>query len=69
MFNIFHFISDIIGSPFTITSAPHESFVSVHIRVVGDWTGDLWNLLNPENKLGIVQVRGLILKFLLQEHH
>lgn len=24
--------------PFTITSAPEEGFISVHIRVVGDWT-------------------------------
>ncbi|KAJ3089548.1 hypothetical protein HK102_006141, partial [Quaeritorhiza haematococci] len=24
--------------PFTLTSSPHEDFVSVHIRVVGDWT-------------------------------
>ncbi len=22
---------------------------------MGDWTGDLWNLLNPEKKLGVVQ--------------
>ncbi|KAJ3396340.1 hypothetical protein HDU92_003399 [Lobulomyces angularis] len=24
--------------PFTLTSSPHEPFISVHIRVVGDWT-------------------------------
>ncbi|KNC97220.1 uncharacterized protein SPPG_07607 [Spizellomyces punctatus DAOM BR117] len=24
--------------PFTLTSSPHEDFVSIHIRVVGDWT-------------------------------
>lgn len=41
--------------PFTITSAPEEDFVSLHIRVVGDWTGDLWNFLNPEKRLGVVQ--------------
>lgn len=54
--------------PFTISSAPEEDFVSVHIRVrifqefslisfqiVGDWTGDLWNFLNPDKKLGVVQ--------------
>jgi len=41
--------------PFTISSAPEEEFVSVHIRIVGDWTGDLWNLLNPDRKLGVVQ--------------
>jgi len=41
--------------PFTITSAPEEDFVSVHIRIVGDWTGDLWNFLNPEKKLGVIQ--------------
>jgi len=41
--------------PFTISSAPQEDFVSVHIRIVGDWTGDLWKFLNPDNKLGVVQ--------------
>ncbi|KAJ3124181.1 hypothetical protein HK098_001355 [Nowakowskiella sp. JEL0407] len=24
--------------PFTLTSSPHEDFISVHIRVAGDWT-------------------------------
>lgn len=24
--------------PFTLTSAPEEDFISVHIRIVGDWT-------------------------------
>ncbi len=28
--------------PFTITSAPGDPYVSVHIRVVGDWTEALW---------------------------
>eukprot|EP01119_Soliformovum_irregulare_P001030 TRINITY_DN10773_c0_g1_i1.p1 TRINITY_DN10773_c0_g1~~TRINITY_DN10773_c0_g1_i1.p1 ORF type:complete len:440 (+),score=68.16 TRINITY_DN10773_c0_g1_i1:29-1321(+) len=41
--------------PFTITSAPEEDFVSVHIRIVGDWTGDLWTFINPDKKLGVVQ--------------
>ncbi|KAL6050426.1 Cytochrome b-245 beta chain [Balamuthia mandrillaris] len=40
--------------PFTISSAPEEDFVSVHIRVVGDWTGKLAKLLNPEKQLGVV---------------
>jgi len=41
--------------PFTISSAPEEDFVSIHVRIVGDWTGDLWNFLNPDKKLGVVQ--------------
>jgi len=40
--------------PFTISSAPEEDFVSVHIRVVGDWTGKLSKLLNEHQKLGVV---------------
>ena len=40
--------------PFTISSAPEEECVSVHIRIVGDWTGDLWNYLNPKGELGII---------------
>jgi len=41
--------------PFTITSAPEEDFISVHIRIVGDWTGDLYNFLNPQKRLGVIQ--------------
>lgn len=41
--------------PFTITSCPEEDFVSVHIRIVGDWTTALAGFLNPEKKLGMVQ--------------
>ncbi|KAJ3047721.1 hypothetical protein HK097_011279 [Rhizophlyctis rosea] len=35
--------------PFTISSTPEEGFVSVHVRVVGDWT---------EGLLGLVKKRG-----------
>jgi len=41
--------------PFTITSAPEEDFVSVHINIVGNWTGKLATLLNPSKRLGVVQ--------------
>eukprot|EP00698_Gefionella_okellyi_P005644 TRINITY_DN15118_c0_g1_i1.p1 TRINITY_DN15118_c0_g1~~TRINITY_DN15118_c0_g1_i1.p1 ORF type:complete len:504 (-),score=79.14 TRINITY_DN15118_c0_g1_i1:41-1552(-) len=36
--------------PFTITSSPDEDMLTVHIRIVGDWTGALANLLNPGGK-------------------
>lgn len=35
--------------PFTITSAPEEDFVSVHIRCVGDWTKGFAKHLSPAN--------------------
>eukprot|EP01132_Coremiostelium_polycephalum_P006213 gene6213-7736_t len=41
--------------PFTITSGPSEPFISVHINIVGNWTGKIYRLLNPTEKLGIVQ--------------
>eukprot|EP01090_Pellita_catalonica_P018159 TRINITY_DN574_c0_g4_i1.p1 TRINITY_DN574_c0_g4~~TRINITY_DN574_c0_g4_i1.p1 ORF type:complete len:321 (+),score=54.54 TRINITY_DN574_c0_g4_i1:137-1099(+) len=41
--------------PFTISSSPDEPYISFHIRVVGDWTGKLKKLLNPNDALGIVQ--------------
>ncbi|EGG15549.1 superoxide-generating NADPH oxidase flavocytochrome [Cavenderia fasciculata] len=41
--------------PFTITSSPDEPFISVHINIVGNWTGKLYKLLNANEKLGIVQ--------------
>jgi len=41
--------------PFTITSCPEEEFVSVHIRIVGDWTRALSEFFNPDKKMGLVQ--------------
>jgi len=41
--------------PFTITSAPHEEFVSVHIRAVGKWTKGIKKLLAPEEE-GTVEI-------------
>jgi len=38
-----------------MSSAPEEDFVSVHMRVVGDWTSQVWDFLNPDKKLGIIQ--------------
>jgi len=49
------YISEHEWHPFTISSAPEEEIVSVHIRIVGDWTTDLWNFINPGKKLGVVQ--------------
>ena len=43
--------------PFTITSAPGDPFVSVHIRVVGDWTEALWKTM--QTYLESVRVRGV----------
>ncbi|XP_032235205.2 cytochrome b-245 heavy chain isoform X1 [Nematostella vectensis] len=37
-------ISKLEWHPFTLTSAPEEDTFSVHIRIVGDWTGDLAKL-------------------------
>ncbi|GAO51065.1 hypothetical protein SAICODRAFT_65528 [Saitoella complicata NRRL Y-17804] len=40
--------------PFTITSAPADPYVSVHVRQVGDWTRSLGSLLGIDEKtLGI----------------
>lgn len=36
--------------PFTITSAPGDPFIRVHIRVVGDWTESLWNTMEAHLK-------------------
>ena len=35
--------------PFTITSAPHEGFISVHIKVVGDWTESVLEIIKKSN--------------------
>jgi dual oxidase len=40
-------ISESLYHPFTISSAPHEKYLSVHIRAVGPWTQKLRQLYNP----------------------
>eukprot|EP00698_Gefionella_okellyi_P025585 TRINITY_DN9426_c0_g2_i2.p1 TRINITY_DN9426_c0_g2~~TRINITY_DN9426_c0_g2_i2.p1 ORF type:complete len:1237 (+),score=274.54 TRINITY_DN9426_c0_g2_i2:345-4055(+) len=34
--------------PFTITSAPEQQILSVHVRCRGDWTSKLQSVLNPD---------------------
>ncbi|XP_048192243.1 cytochrome b-245 heavy chain [Perognathus longimembris pacificus] len=36
-------VSKLEWHPFTLTSAPEEDFFSIHIRIVGDWTEELFN--------------------------
>lgn len=36
--------------PFTLSSAPHEPYLSVHIRAVGPWTKNLRSKLDPTRK-------------------
>jgi NADPH oxidase len=49
------YIADYEWHPFTISSAYHEGYIGVHMRIVGDWTGKVYKLLNPTEKLGLVQ--------------
>ena len=35
--------------PFTLTSAPHEDTLTVHIRSVGPWTYNLRNIFDQDN--------------------
>jgi NADPH oxidase len=44
------YIADYEWHPFTISSSPDEDFVSLHIRLAGDWTGSLHQLMNPNKK-------------------
>ncbi|KAI9089643.1 ferric reductase NAD binding domain-containing protein [Phlyctochytrium arcticum] len=45
--------------PFTISSCPEEGFVSVHIRLVGDWTRRAAQVLGCYNTLGDGQTKGI----------
>lgn len=40
--------------PFTISSAPEESFMSCHMKGVGDWTRAVAKLFNPDDKPEVV---------------
>jgi NADPH oxidase len=46
--------------PFTITSAPEDGFVSVHINVVGDWTQKVAEVFGIRQKLGSDEFGSLI---------
>lgn len=43
-------ISNTEWHPFTITSSMYDSFISVHIRIVGDWTEKLAKILGVSNE-------------------
>mmetsp|Transcript_2188 Transcript_2188/g.6891 ORF Transcript_2188/g.6891 Transcript_2188/m.6891 type:complete len:553 (-) Transcript_2188:85-1743(-) len=48
------YISRFEWHPFTITSAPEQDFVSVHIRCCGDWTRGVENLIAPKRRGSLV---------------
>ena len=39
--------------PFSISSSPHENVVSIHIRVLGDWTKQLYNNVEETRNLNV----------------
>eukprot|EP01128_Nolandella_sp_AFSM9_P005127 TRINITY_DN2434_c0_g1_i1.p1 TRINITY_DN2434_c0_g1~~TRINITY_DN2434_c0_g1_i1.p1 ORF type:complete len:535 (-),score=75.71 TRINITY_DN2434_c0_g1_i1:129-1733(-) len=49
------YVADYEWHPFTISSSSDEGFIGVHMRIVGDWTGKVYNMMNPGQKLGLVQ--------------
>uniref|UniRef100_A0A8D2Q423 FAD-binding FR-type domain-containing protein n=1 Tax=Varanus komodoensis TaxID=61221 RepID=A0A8D2Q423_VARKO len=51
-------ISYLEWHPFTITSAPEESFFSVHIRAAGDWTEALIDTFQLSSHLSRINVDG-----------
>ncbi|KAJ4832374.1 hypothetical protein Tsubulata_022309 [Turnera subulata] len=51
--------------PFSITSAPGDDYLSVHIRIVGDWTEELKRVYTAENGAQAVTNRA---KFCQQGH-
>ncbi|NWT44045.1 DUOX2 oxidase, partial [Chroicocephalus maculipennis] len=55
--------------PFTLTSAPHEDTLSLHIRAVGPWTTRLRELYSPESLALIGQLPKLYLDGPFGEGH
>ena len=39
--------------PFSISSSPHENVVSIHIRVLGDWTKELYNYVEETRNITV----------------
>ncbi|KAL7575529.1 hypothetical protein ACA910_020110 [Epithemia clementina (nom. ined.)] len=40
--------------PFSLSSAPHQPFVTMHIRAAGNWTSALYNLASEKSELPIL---------------
>lgn len=41
MHSLDHLLINLYRHPFSITSAPRDDYLSVHIRTLGDWTRQL----------------------------
>eukprot|EP00754_Rhynchopus_humris_P025288 Rhum_TRINITY_DN14940_c0_g1::Rhum_TRINITY_DN14940_c0_g1_i2::g.128725::m.128725 len=56
--------------PFSISSAPHEPDVSIHVRVLGDWTQKLHDLVQSRAKANLDhEVNGVPLGILFEGPH
>lgn len=51
-------VSRLQWHPFTITSAPEEGFISLHLRVVGDWTGKFAKRLGAQINEKSLKIEG-----------
>ncbi|XP_059143544.1 dual oxidase 1-like [Physella acuta] len=55
--------------PFTLTSAPHESHLSLHIRAVGPWTTNLRKIYSPGENEDLQKLPNLFLDGPFGEGH
>jgi FAD-binding domain len=49
-------IPNLCRHPFSITSAPGDSYLSVHIRTLGDWTTELRNLFGKVSLVNFIVI-------------
>ncbi|XP_016461963.1 respiratory burst oxidase homolog protein E-like [Nicotiana tabacum] len=56
-------ISSFEWHPFSITSAPGDDYLSVHIRTIGDWTSELKNVFTEDNSSACVIGRAKFKEF------
>lgn len=55
--------------PFSITSAPGDDYLSVHIRIVGDWTQELQQVFSDGNDSACVIDRAKFGQLGHVDHH
>jgi predicted ferric reductase len=46
--------------PFSLTSAPEDEYLTVHIRTLGDWSFQIYSLFQEVNYIGKREVTVLI---------
>lgn len=58
--DVYILLFSVLRHPFSITSAPDDDFLSIHIRQLGDWTQELKRVFSEACEAPIAGKSGLL---------